>query len=213
MKPLLHRVGSAGTRDPWCASCPGFSSETPARGARSAPIVTRVEPALHALLVELGDQVAVDGWDQTPRLFALFAAGDLQRNAPEAARRLGLAEVDPRATPLIARETPFDTAEGLDEALGHILWDDEVGGCALVLELLTLPSATEAELPVDRAAAQRYAADHPDRAEVRVLVGVLRDGTRDAVVRMRDEFRSDTVLFGADLAAGVARVLLATFAD
>jgi hypothetical protein len=178
-----------------------------------APYRDRVDSALHTALVELSDQVAADGWDQTPRLFALFAVADLQRDAPQAARRLGLAELDSRARPWVARETPFDTDDGLDEALAQIRWDDEVAGCALVLELLTLPSTTQAELPDDRAAAQRFAADHPDHAELRVVVGVLRDGTRDATVRMRDEFRSDSVLFGADLASGVARVLMATFAD
>ncbi|HEY2834290.1 MAG TPA: PPA1309 family protein [Sporichthyaceae bacterium] len=172
-----------------------------------------MDPALHTFLVELGEQVATEGWDQPPRLFALFAIADLQRDAPAAARRLGVAEVDPHATPWTARETPFDAGEGLDDALGQIMWDDEVAGCALVLELLTLPSSTQAELPDDRAAAQRFAADHPDRAELRVVVGVLRDGTRDATVRLRDEFRSDPVLFGADLATGVARILLATFDD
>jgi hypothetical protein len=152
-----------------------------------------VDSALHTFLVELGDRVAGDGWDQPPRLFAMV----------------------PGAGPStwLAHETAIDAADGLDEALGNIAWDARVAGCALVMELLTLPADTEAELPDDRAAAQRFAADHPDRAELRVVVGVLRDGTRDATVRLRDEFRTDPVLFGADLAGGVARILLATFED
>lgn len=157
---------------------------------RRAPYGDRVDPALHAFLVELGDHVATEGWDQPPRLFAWSAA-----------------------TPWVPREFPIDAADGLDDALGSIAWDDRVAGCALVLEVLTLPSATQDELPDDRAAAQRFAADHPDRAELRVVVGVLRDGTRESTVRLRDEFRTDPVLFGADLATGVARILLATFAD
>jgi hypothetical protein len=156
-----------------------------------------VDSALHTFLVELGARVATDGWDQPPRLFALVAP----------------AGVSSPVMPWVAHETPFDAADGLDDALERIRWDDAVAGCALVLEVLTLPSTTETDLPEDRVAAQRFAADHPDRAELRVVVGVLRDGTRDSTVRLRDEFRSDPVLFGADLATGVARILLATFAD
>ncbi len=79
-----------------------------------------------------------------------------------------------------------------------------------------LPPSAEASVPEglsDKKLA-KWVAEHPDRQEVRMTVGVLRDGTRDSphcvCARRTRRPRSST---GASLVPGLAEALSATFAD
>ena len=62
-------------------------------------------------------------------------------------------------------------------------------------------------------------AAHPHRREVRLAVGVLRDGSRMAALRLRADGetpadgQADDVVVGPDLAPGLAEALLETFSD
>jgi len=58
-----------------------------------------------------------------------------------------------------------------------------------------------------------WAARHPDREDVRIVVGVLRTGARDTALRLRTQDREDAVLSGAELVPGLAEALAATLAD
>lgn len=78
----------------------------------------------------------------------------------------------------------------LDEALGRICWPESVAGCALCQEILT------------------QAPDDPARREARLVVAVLRDGTAEAVLRLRDH--ADDLLSGPDLAPNLAAALVTT---
>lgn len=66
------------------------------------------------------------------------------------------------------------------------------------------------DLPAERAAATALAAQHPDRVEARLAVGVLRGGPAACLLRLRGE-HEDTPVHGADLAPNMVRALAATF--
>lgn len=153
-----------------------------------------VNPSLHTVLLELSEQVAAEGWDQPPRLFALVSTADLQRHDPEFAAKLGLGEADPEVAPWTALEDDFSNT-----TLEQVAWPASVGGCALVIERLTLPPEAEAQLPLDPEAAAAWAAEHPNRQEIRLVAVMLRDGERDASVRFRAFDNRENMLFGPDL--------------
>ncbi|MFD7551215.1 MULTISPECIES: PPA1309 family protein [unclassified Streptomyces] len=175
-------------------------------------------PLTRAVL-EIDEYISGLGWDQPARLFALVDTDRLRSQEPTLAARLGLAD-DPAApnpggslTPIEQDEVPAGTA--LDEFLGTIAWPDAVAGCALSVERLMLPPSAEASVPagLDGAKLAGWVARHPDRQEVRMTVAVLRDGSRDSALRLRDKDSATDVLTGSDLVPGLADALTATFAD
>lgn len=176
-------------------------------------------PALAAALSEVDRHLAAGGWDQPPRLYALVNTADLVSTEPALAQSLGLptiAEISDveNLTP-VEQETP-QSGQPLDEWLSGIGWPAEVVGCALAHEVLALPPSAEAEIP-DTADADpvSWAAEHPQRREVRMLVGVLRDGSRASILRVRSNTTDepDDVVTGDDLAPRLADALAATLLD
>ena len=101
-------------------------------------------------------------------------------------------------------------AANLPELLGRIGWPDTVLGCALAVERTLLPAGHEGELPADPQRAAAFVANHPQRQDLRLVVGVLRGGTSDAVARL--QCQPGELLGGPQLAPGVAEVLAATLA-
>lgn len=157
-----------------------------------------------AAVGEIEAHVHRAGWDQRPALFALVRAAEFVRDEPETAALLG---VDPAAgdalTPIEQESLPDGD---IDEALAHIAWPPPVAGCALSQEILILPPSAENDAMDAVAAAQ-----HPERREARLVVGVLRDGTSAVVLRLRDA--DDDLLTGPDLAPNLVAALLATLSD
>lgn len=193
------------------------------------------DPLTRAVL-ELDEYAAGFGWDRPPRLFALVDTAQLRTQEPGLARRLGLGPDDgaesgagtgaeaaagaglaagPAAqvsyTPIEQQELP--EGQPLDEFLGTIAWPDAVIGCALTVERLMLPPAAEAQVPgdLDEEGLAAWVAEHPGREEVRMTVGVLRQGGREAALRLRSKDAPTEVLTGPDLVPGLARALAATF--
>ncbi|WP_407561000.1 PPA1309 family protein [Streptomyces sp. 184] len=184
------------------------------------------DPLTRAVL-ELDEYAAGFGWDRPPRLFALVDTARLRAQEPGLARRLDLDTEEPGSgdgaglaagpaaqvsyTPIEQQELP--EGQPLDEFLGTIAWPDAVGGCALTVERLMLPPAAEAEVPedLDEAGLAAWVAEHPRREEVRMTVGVLRDGSREAALRLRSKDAPTEVLTGPELVPGLARALAATF--
>jgi hypothetical protein len=176
-------------------------------------------PTRHALLAAIAEvdrHLAEGGWDQPTRLYALVRTADLLASEPNLSQTLG-ASMKPDAdalTPVEQDAPPTGTA--LDEWLGEIGWPAEVAGCALSQEVLTLPPSVENDLPLDADAADAvaWAASHPLRREVRMLVGVLRDGSRTAILRVRGTAGNpDDVVSGDDLVPRLADALAATLLD
>ncbi|WP_206323507.1 PPA1309 family protein [Streptomyces sp. HNM0574] len=179
------------------------------------------DPLTRAVL-EIDEYAAGMGWDQPARLFALVDTAQLRAQQPELAGQLGMDEESEDAkaaslTPVEQDELPPGTP--LDEFLATIAWPDAVTGCALTVERQMLPPSAEASVPEelqhegaeDRLA--RWVAEHPERQEVRMTVAVLRDGKREAAVRLREKDSKTEVLTGEGLVPGLAQALAATFED
>jgi hypothetical protein len=164
---------------------------------------------LEPSLAEIELHVHAAGWDNRPTLFALVRAAQFAADDPVTAARLGIDQQHGDAlTPVEQDELPD---EPLDEVLAGIAWPPEVAGCALTQEIVILPPSAEAELGDDDAPSR--AAAHPDRREARLTVGVLRDGTSAALLRMRPTGTGEDdgdLLTGPDLAPNLVAALLAT---
>ncbi|MET7477740.1 PPA1309 family protein [Streptomyces sp. NPDC005648] len=171
-------------------------------------------PLTRAVL-EIDEYASGLGWDQPARLFALVDTARLRTQEPALAAQLGLENEQESTglTPIEQDEIP--AGKPLDEFLGTIAWPDAVAGCALTVERLMLPPSAEAQVPegLNEKKLARWVAEHPDRQEVRMTVAVLRDGTRESALRLRDKDTPTEVLTGGDLVPGLAEALTATFED
>ena len=169
-------------------------------------------PALLSVVGEVEGHVAEAGWDQPPQLFALVDTEDLLRAEPQLSGSMGLVVARPGSLTPIAQD-PLEGAP-LDEQLAGMVFGPEVLGVVLVHEVLVLPPSAEAAL--DGAADPTgTAAEHPERREVRMAVGVMRDGSREAVLCLRGvgSDTDDERVTGGDLAPGLADALMATLND
>ncbi len=165
--------------------------------------------ALAAAVLEVERHVGAAGWDQPARLFALVPTHELIAAAPELAAQLGTDHPEGHLSSI--EQEDFHGGMDLTEALAHLAWPATVAGCVLSLERAFLPAQYESELPDDPASASDVVANHPHRQELRLVTGVLRDGARHAVGRLRTN--PTELLGGADLAPGLSAALLATLED
>ncbi|MFI5981803.1 PPA1309 family protein [Streptomyces sp. NPDC098789] len=170
-------------------------------------------PLTRAVL-EIDEYAAGLGWDRPARLFALVDTARLRKQEPRLAQQLGLDQDDAgkiQLTPIEQDELPKGMA--LDKFLGTVAWPASVVGCALTVERLMLPPSAEAAVPSDLNDKQlaKWVAGHPERQEVRLTVGVLRDGSRESAVRLREKDAASEVLTGATLVPGLAEALASTF--
>ena len=172
-----------------------------------------MNPRLDRLTLDIERHAAAAGWDQPPRLFALVETADLLRREPQLAAQLDKhQDEDPGdLTPVEQDDLPQHAT--IEELLGSIAWPPEVLGTALTVERLMVPPEAEREMPQDESAALQWLADHPERQEVRIVVAVLRDGSRSAALRMRAHDDETSVLTGENLVPGLAEALGATLAE
>ena len=164
--------------------------------------------ALLSVVTEVEAHVAEAGWDQPLQLFALVDTEELLRAEPQLAQTLGIVPGQPgRLTPVL--QEPLGDGP-LDEALARIEFGEQVLGVVLAHEVLILPPSAEAGLEeVD----PETAAAHPQAREVRMVVGVVRDGGRSTALRLRGvDGAADDVVTGADLAPGLSEALQGTLA-
>lgn len=170
--------------------------------------MTDTPSALLSVVGEVERHVAEAGWDQPPQLFALVDTEELLRAEPQLAQTMGLVAARPGSLTPIAQEPLGEGA--LDEQLAAVVFGPEVLGVVLAHEVLVLPPSAEPDLE-DHEDPATAAAAHPERREVRLAVGVLRDGRREAVLRLRGtEDAEDERVTGPDLVPGLAEALLAT---
>lgn len=167
--------------------------------------------ALIAALAEIERHVGQAGWDQPARLFALVPTQELMAAEPSLADQLqrpGGADADALSS---VEQDGFHTGDDVLDALAGIQWPPTVAGVALSLERLFLPVEAEASLPEDPDSMADAVAQHPDRQDVRVVVGVLRAGDRYGVGRVRTH--PEDLLAAADLVPGLADALSRTLTD
>jgi hypothetical protein len=173
--------------------------------------------ALTQAVIEIEQHVASDGWNQSPRMFALVPTAELLISQPRMAAALGITDEAaasggiPTLTSIEQDGLALD--QPLDEMLGKMEWPPAVTGCALVLESQMLPPSAEAQIPEGLASREleKWVAKHPERQDVRMAVAVLRDGTRQSAIRLRAKDADTEVLSGPDLVPNLAEALLATF--
>ena len=167
--------------------------------------VSEIEQAVK----EIEAYVAADGWDGPVRVFSLVdAATAMSVNSALAA------ELPADATGLLSIEQEgLPSSDSIDELLGRLAWPDAVDGAAISLERVTLPPEAEAEIPDDAEEARRFVAADPRREDIRMVVGVLRNGESWCTIRLRSHDSQAEAISGADLVPEMIEALLATFAD
>jgi hypothetical protein len=161
---------------------------------------------LEDLVRELERHASETGWDAAPRLYALVEATELHENEPETARRLDIANLPGRLAALEQPEVPLD--KPIEDLLGGIEWPESVTGCALVVERILLPEGAEDDMPAEDPVG--WAGAHPGREDVRLVVGVLRDGSRHSAMRLRGHDDDDQVMSGPELVPALADALAST---
>ncbi|MGL5809573.1 MAG: PPA1309 family protein [Nocardioides sp.] len=190
------------------------------------------QASLEATVAEIEAHVAASGWDQPPRLYALVPTADLLEREPGLAGALGLSPGDARPAGLTPVEQEPEPGRALEDQLTEISWPSGVAGCVAALERVMLPPEAEVGLPTDSREAASYAARHPLRAEVRLVVGVTRGGAAYCAVRVRDpggdsggdsagmsaEDGADgqdgaSVMVGPELVPGLVELLRLTFEE
>jgi hypothetical protein len=182
----------------------------------SEPVEVAVEqPApptgpLYDVARELEAHASAAGWDQPEQIFALAPTADLVRREPGLAVALGLDGSDTEGfTPI--EQDALGADQRLEDVLAQITWPEEVAGVAVIAERLVLPPGADDAIPEEPSAAQEYAANHPDRQEVRIVAAALRTGESACALRLKSHDADDLVLTGPDLVPGLLTQLHATF--
>lgn len=194
---------------------PGAGRTNDAAEPAGAPAPSPAERALADAVVEIERHVATGGWDGPVRVFALVRTQAALDVEPALAGQLpadvlAAAATSPDHLTSIEQEglPPSEDLEGL---LGAIAWPDGVDGAALTVERIVLPPEAEEGLPEDADAALAALLAHPQRQDVRIAVGVLRDGPTWCAVRQRAADRDDAVGQGTQVVPGLVDGLRATF--
>jgi hypothetical protein len=165
---------------------------------------------LRDAVVEAERHVSGFGWDQPPRLFALVRTQELIAREPGLAAQLG--SPGPHALTAVEQDGLAPTSS-VESMLGTMAWPPEVDGAAIALERLVVPPEAERDLPADPDQAVEHLAAHAERRDVRLVVGVLRDGTAMCALRQRLHDDDASVAIGPDLVPGLVHALLATLTD
>lgn len=186
-------------------------------GGQPAAVPPRTATPLDRAVRELERHVARGGWDAPVRVFALIRTGVALGRDPSIAEQLppdlvASAQADPDHITSVEQEDLPD-AGSIEELLAQIAWPATVDGAAITCERMVVPPEVETDLPADPVEAVRYLMDHPARQDVRLAVGVLRDGSTSCALRTRSHDEDFAVGTGADLAPGLVAALHATLAD
>ncbi|MBO0846659.1 MAG: hypothetical protein J2P22_14710 [Nocardioides sp.] len=165
------------------------------------------DEGLAAAVLEIERHGAEAGWDQPARLFALVPTARLAEREPQLAASLGDEALTSIEQEGLVRGRP------LEDQLTGITWPETVHGCAAMVERFVLPPEVEAELPADAEQAASYAAEHPDRQEVRIVAAATRTGASFCALRLRAHDDDTSVLTGPDLVPGLLDLVRATLED
>ena len=170
--------------------------------------------ALDRAVRELERHVARGGWDGPLRVFALIRTAEAIAADPSLREQLppdlvATADADPSSITSVEQEG-LPEGDTIEEVLGRITWPPSVHGAAVVVERFVVPPEAERDLPDDPDAALRLLLAHPERQDVRLAVGVLRDGSSSCAVRSRVADEDFSVGTGPDVAPGLVAALLDT---
>ena len=156
---------------------------------------------------------AQQGWDQPIRVYALVPTADLLEREPALAEMLGVGgdAAPDELTPV--EQEPLPSEVPIEESLGRMAWPEAVTGCALVMERLVLKGSDETLAPPQGADVGEWARGQDGAEEIRMVAGVLRDGSRHSALRMRSHDSDDQVLNGQALVPALTSALALTLED
>lgn len=184
------------------------------RGATPRTVLSSDQQALADAVREIERHVASGGWDGPVRVFALVETARALATDPTLASQLpaevvDAARFDPRHLTSVEQED-LPPAEDVEALLGALTWPSTVDGAAIVIERIVLPPAAEEAMPTDPDEALAYLLGHPDREDVRMAVGAMRDGRSWCAVRTRSHDSDDAVGQGHDVVPGLIDAVRAT---
>ncbi|GAB3207860.1 PPA1309 family protein [Marinactinospora thermotolerans] len=168
---------------------------------------------IREVVLDLERHAADQGWDQPVRVYALVPTADLIAQEPHLAGLLGVSEPVDAADLTPIEQEPLPEGVPIEEALGRMAWPEAVAGCALVMERLVVKGSDETLDPPRGADAAAWAAEQPGSEEIRMVAGVLRDGSRHSALRMRSHDSPDQVLNGQDLVPALTSALALTLEE
>jgi hypothetical protein len=166
---------------------------------------------LSAAVREVEAHAAAAGWDRPAALYALVPTDQLLAKEPQLAVSIGVDTATAVGSLTPVTQEPLPSGQSFERSLEQVGWPAEVVGAAVVLERVVLPPAAERRVPTDPRQAVRYAATHPDRQDVRMAAGVLRDGRTHCVLRIRSH--DGAIVEGPDLMPDLVRILAGTMQD
>jgi hypothetical protein len=172
-----------------------------------------VDPALASAVLEIEQHIALSGWDQPARLYALVPTAELVAREPVLAHAMGLDEAAAAGSLTPVEQEPIGADADLERSLESITWPPGVAGCAAVVERLVLPPEAEATVLDDPAGAAAYAREHPGRQDVRIVAGATRAGATYCALRLRAADDDQSVLTGAELVPGLLALLRETLEE
>ncbi|WP_134742005.1 PPA1309 family protein [Nocardioides sp. 503] len=168
------------------------------------------DPALASAILEIEGHLAQGGWDQPARLYALVDTARLVDHEPALAAAMGLDHSSEQGSLTAIEQDQLSPEVELERALESISWPPEVIGCAAVVERLVLPPDADEQIPDDETEAQRFAREHPERQDVRIVAGVTRHGSTYCALRLRAHDDDQSVVGGIDLVPALLALLEAT---
>lgn len=171
--------------------------------------------ALKEAVTDIEAHVATGGWDGPVRVYALVCTGEIIAHHPDLAAELPAdlrerGEANPAAIFALEQEG-LEQVTSLDELIGILSWPQTVHGVAMSLERIILPPEAEASLPHDEEGFREAAVAHPQRDDVRMVVGVMRSGESWCALRMKSHDTPEAVLQGEDLVPDMVEALRSTF--
>ena len=171
------------------------------------------DPALVTAVLEIETHVAEAGWDQPARLYALVDTAQLVAAEPALAAAMGLDDASAAGSLTPVEQDQLDPSRSLEDVLASISWPGDVAGCAAVVERLVLPPDADGQVPDDPAEAERFAREHPDRQEVRIVAGATRAGSAYCALRLRSHDDPLSVVGGSELVPALLDLLRATLEE
>lgn len=161
------------------------------------------EHSLSSAVAEIEEFASRFGWDGPVLVFSLVRTREAAASDPAFAAQLSPAELASASphhlTPVQQEDLPRSAT--IEELLARLAWPDAVAGAAVVVERVIMADDGDVMLA---------AGSHPER-DVRLAVGVLRDGSDWCALRMRAHDRAEDRVMGPGLVPGIAAALLATF--
>lgn len=164
--------------------------------------------ALTTAVLEIERHAAALGWDGPVRVFALVRTASAVRVDPGFTAHLpnpAEAAANPHHLTAIEQDG-LPPADSLEELLAALAWPPTVDGAAVVVERVIVAQGDDTVLgPADALAS-------PHRRDVRIAVGVLRDGASWCALRLRSHDDDASVISAPDTVPGLVEALRETLA-